>query len=101
MTSRFPSGRDSYPTYCLLFQYHLFILSIDDHTRLVFADEKPMKEINIFQKVRRNVVNGEISNHRMNANSKNRYNILAAVTIKIGEAKSVDLIILIVAENHD
>ena len=32
ITSSFPSGRDSYPTYCLLCQYLRFIVSIDDHT---------------------------------------------------------------------
>lgn len=93
ITSRFPSGKDSYPTYCLLCQYLRFIVSIDDHTRLVFADEKPMEEINIFRHARRNVETGGIPNHQMNANSKNRYNILAAVTIKL-RVRTVDWVVL-------
>ena len=47
-----------------------------------FADEKPMKQIDVFRKIRRDVRNGCIPQHRVNANSKDRYNILAVVTIK-------------------
>ena len=69
-------------------------MTIDDHTRLVFADEKPMKEIGIFRHVRRNVFSGEVPKHKMNANSKNRYNILAAATIKSGVRRAVDWVVL-------
>lgn len=37
---------------------------------------------------------GKTSEHRMNTNSKNHYNILAAVTIKAGVRKLVDWVVL-------
>ena len=46
------------------------MLSIKDHTQLIFANEKPMKEIDIFGTVKRNVVTYEVPNHSMNKNSK-------------------------------
>ena len=48
----------------------------------MFADEKPMKEINLYGKVRRDVMNGSVPVHKCKANSKNRWNILAACTVK-------------------
>ena len=83
-TSRFPSGRNSASTVHKLKQYLHIISNIRDHKNLVFADEKPMKEVNIFRNVRRDPKTGLIPNHEMEANSKNRFNILAAVTIKPG-----------------
>ena len=85
ITSRYPSARDSWQTYNMLQQYLNFILSIEDHSRLVFADEKPMKELEIYGPVRRDVRTGDIPNHAVDsANSKNRYSILSAVNIKGG-----------------
>ena len=81
-TSRFPSGWNSPQTVQQLRDYLGFISMTRDHTRLVFADEKPMKETNIFRNVRRDPMTGIIPHHEMEANRKNRFNILAAVTIK-------------------
>ena len=94
ITSSFPFRRYSYPTYCLLCQYLKFVVSVDDHRQLVFVDEKPMKERNIFWSVRRNPNTGKSPEYRINANSKNRYNILAAITIKTGVPKAVDWVLL-------
>ena len=82
LTLKFPSGRDSWATYKLLKQYLGFILEVEDHRRVVFADEKPMNEIDTYGSVRRNVFSGDVPNHEMEANAQNRYNILAAVNIK-------------------
>ena len=41
-----------------------------------------MKEIDIYGKVRQDIVTGKVPIHQMNANSKNRWNILAACSIK-------------------
>ena len=82
VASGYPSSRDSWQTYEMLGNYIDFVVNIFHHRRLVFANEKHIKDINIFGKVRRDVVSENIPNHSMNANSKNRYNILAAVTIK-------------------
>ena len=60
-------------------------MEVKDHTTVVFADEKPTKEIDIYGAVRRNVFNGDVPNHETEANAKHRYNILAAVNIKGGE----------------
>ena len=90
VTSTFPNSRDSWQTYRLLQRYLAFILSISDHTRLVFADEKPMKEKMIYGKVRRDVMRGTTpSNKCKSVNSKNRYNILTAINIKGGSVQPV------------
>ena len=81
-TYRFPQGRDSWITIQMLGRYLKFIASVGNHERLVFTDEKPMKELIVFGKFRVNVVDGVTPNHTINANSKNRYNIVCAVTIK-------------------
>ena len=44
---RYSSERSTYIAYRILKHYLAFILSIDYHTRLVFADDEPMKEINM------------------------------------------------------
>ena len=94
VTSSFPSGRNNWSTYWVLCQYLDFIESIEDHKRLVFADEIPMKEIMIFRSVRRDVQTGTTPKHTMDANSKNRYSILAAVTIKGNSVRPVDFFVL-------
>jgi transposase len=95
VTSRYPSGRDSWATYNMLKSYLSFILSIDDHSRIVFADEKPMKEIDVYRLVRRDVLTGDTPTHELeSANSKNRYSILAAVNIKGGDVPPVKSILI-------
>ena len=65
-----------------------------DRSRFVFADEKPMKEIDLYGTVRRNVLNGSIPVHKMNANSKNRWNILAACTVKRNVSGNVEFLVI-------
>ena len=89
LTLRYPSGRDTWITYRLLKKYLRFICSISDHRRLVFADEKPMKEIDIFDRVRRDPYTCIVPYISMNANTKNRYNILSAVNVKGGHVNPV------------
>ena len=91
VTSVFPDSRNSWQTYCLLQNYLEFIFSIDDHKRLVFADEKPMKEKDLYTKVRRDVKKGTTPTHKFkNINSsKNRLNILTAINIKGGSVPPV------------
>ena len=57
------------------------ISNIEYHARLVFSDEKPMKEVMIFPKVRRDPYSGKSPKNKSTSTSKNRYNILAAVNI--------------------
>ena len=93
LTSLFPPAKNSFRNLQLTRRYLSFVKSIYNHERFVFADEKPMKEINIFSKVRRNPFSGGVPDHTCNANSKNRYNILAAVTVKT-TAKPVSFIVI-------
>ena len=92
--SRFPSGRNSWATTELLRLYLDFIVGLHDHKKLVFADEKPMKEIDIYGSVRRDPLLGDTPYHEMEANVKNRYSILSAVTLKTGNNKPVEYVIL-------
>ena len=69
VASSFPSGRNSWSTYQLLCQYLDFIETIEDHTRLAFADKNQMKDIMIFRSVRRYAQAGTTPNHTMNVNS--------------------------------
>ena len=92
-TSAFPPGRWNDETFQRLRRYLQFVCNLSNSLRLVFADEKPMKERDIFRKMRRNVRDGSTPQHSMNANSRNRYNILAAVTIKEG-VKAVEYAVL-------
>ena len=80
-TSKFPPAKYSASNTRLLKRY-LSFASLIDPSRFVFADEKPMKEIDIFGVVRRDIIKGTVPRHKMNANSKNRWNILAACTVK-------------------
>ena len=51
--------------------YLPFILSIDDHSSIVFADEKPIYEIDVYQLVRRDVITDNTPIHELeSANSK-------------------------------
>ena len=53
VTSRYPYGWKTYVTYIMLKHYLVFILIIHDHKRLVFTDEKVMKEIDVYGCMRR------------------------------------------------
>ena len=95
VTSRYPSARDSWSTLQILEQYYSFILNLNDHRRLVFADEKPMKECDVYRMVRRDPVTGDTPNHAVDSsNSKNRYSILSAVNIKGGTIPSLKAVII-------
>ena len=100
VTSRFHSDCDSWTTVMLLRQYTNFILSLENHTRLVFADEKPMKEADVYRCVRRDPLNGQTPYHTVDSvNSRNRYSILAAVNVKGDNIPPVFSVIL--EENTD
>ena len=71
-----------------------FMKIVKYHTRLVFADEKSMKDIYIFGTVRRVIVTADIPNRFTKENSKNRYNILIVVTLKKGNVCPVDYLVL-------
>ena len=94
LISCFTSGCNSWSTPELLQQYFDFIVSIDNPTRLIFVDKKPMKEVDIFGCVRRDPFFGNALNHEMNVNSKNRYSILAPVTLKKADMRPVVYVIL-------
>ena len=95
VTSRYPSARNSWTTINILREYLNFIVQIQDYSRLVFADEKPMKEIDVYRSVRRNPVDGNTPNHDVDsAKSKNRYSILAAVNVKGGSVPPVQSVII-------
>lgn len=81
LTSRFPPAKDSWETQHLLQQYLSFVGPLD-HRGLVFMDEKPMKGIDIYKHVRKDPFTDHTPNLTCDANSKNRYNVLAAVSLK-------------------
>ena len=92
-TLAFLIGRKFWSTVAMLRRF-LGFMTNTDRRHLVFADEKPMKEKMIYRKVRRCPRTGHIPNHMMNANSKNCFNILAAVNIKGCVARPVEYVIL-------
>ena len=70
-------------------RYLEFSRSLEDHTRLVFADEKPMKELMIFSKTRRDIYTGYVPKNIVPSTAKNRFNILCAVNLKGGNVAPV------------
>ena len=52
------------------------------NNKCVFADEKPLKEVDLTGQVRKDPFTGDIPHETCNANAQNRYNVLAAVTLK-------------------
>ena len=64
-----------------------------DHRRLDFANEKPMKEVDIYGYVRNDPLEGNTTSHQMEDNSKNRYSIIAAVILKTGNVNAVKYVI--------
>lgn len=93
-TSTYYSGRNSFKTLVLLGRYLSYMMEVPDHRRIVFADEKPMKGKDIYGKIRRDILTGETPCHKMTFSSKNRFNILAAVTLKGGHVRPVEYFLL-------
>ena len=81
IASKFPNARGSNRVQSYKQEYLRMINNIDNPRRLVFIDEKPMKEIDIYARVRRNVMDGTVPYIPCNANSRNRYNIMTAVRL--------------------
>lgn len=92
--SKFPFSKKSDRVIGLLKDYIKTIYGIDDHRRLVFADEKPLKEIDIYGKTRRDPFTGHVDYIECNANSRNRFNILAAVSVKEDLRHNIETIII-------
>ena len=94
-TSIFPPNKFSHENHQKLQTYLHLVNQLNDQRRLVFADEKPMKEIDIYCNVRRDPFTGAVPyNVSRNANSKNRYNILAAVCMKEDVDRNCEHVIL-------
>lgn len=72
LSSRFPSSHDAWLIYRLLKKYLRFIYSISDHRRLVFVNDKLMKDVDIFDRTRRDPYTCIISYHSMNANTNKK-----------------------------
>ena len=89
VTSSHPTGRYSESTIIRLAEYIELVTSIEDHTTLVFSDEKPMKEVMIFPRVRKDPFTGYSPKNISTSSSKNRYNILATVNLKGGDIPPV------------
>lgn len=53
-----------------------------NQNKFVFSDEKPIKEVDLTSRVRRDPFLWKIPNKTTAANTKNRYTILTAVTTK-------------------
>jgi len=69
-SSKFPHAKDSIKNIEKAKLYLTTMVS-KNHRNVVFADEKPMKEIDIYGTVRRDPNTGEVPNWSCNANSKN------------------------------
>ena len=82
LTSRFPPNKYSWETRQLLDKYLLFVYQVRKIRRIVFADEKPFKGNDIYSLVRRDPLTGVVPDIWCGYNSINRYNILAAVSMK-------------------
>ena len=93
-TSNFPHHKDSVENILRLCDYLQAVTSIGDPSRLVFADEKPMKECMIFPHVRGDPFTGDRPYNHSKPSSKNRYNILAAVNIKGGVVPPVQSVVI-------
>ena len=70
-TSKFPPAKDTWQSLYLVKQYFALMYALEDHTNIIFADEKHLKEIDIYGKVRRDVYTGEVPTIKCNANSRN------------------------------
>ena len=63
-TSRYPTARNSLQTYIQVCEYLDFMSQVD-HQKLVFSDEKPMKDIMVYRTVRRNPLEGDTPAHNV------------------------------------
>ena len=81
-TSTFPHSKNAPRTIELLEEYLEFIGTLNNHARLVFADEKPLKSVDLCGRVRRDPITGICPNDICKPNPRNRYNIVTAVTLK-------------------
>lgn len=80
-TSMFPPNKNSREVVARLEAYREFLDSLPSHKNIVFADEKVLKEVDCYRRVRRDPMTGVVyANHC--ANSRNRWNILAAINVK-------------------
>ena len=71
-TSTFPPLKYTSRNNKLLQDYLSFMTGVDDHKRCVFADEKPLKEVDLTGQVRRDPFTGDIPHETCNANVQNR-----------------------------
>jgi transposase len=79
----FPPNKNSPEVVARLKAYKEFLDSLPSHKNIIFADEKPLKEVDCYGKVRRDPMTGVVNaNHCVNANSRNRWNIFAAINVK-------------------
>ena len=69
-------------------------MGLYDNIKLVSADTMPMKEVDIFGCVRRDLFYGDTPHREMEDNSKNRYSILVIVTLKKGNISAAKYVIL-------
>ena len=67
LTSRFPPAKNTWMSTELVHQFLSFMMKID-HIQLVFADEKPMKGVDIYDKVRRDPFTGNVPHLTCDAN---------------------------------
>ena len=81
LTSKYPSGKSSWETRQLLEEYLTFVGQVDPK-RLVFMDKNPMKGVDIYTHVRKNLFTDDVPNLTCDTNSKNCYNVLAVVALK-------------------
>ena len=93
-TSNLLHHKNSVENILRLCDYLQAVTSIGDPSRLVFADEKPMKECMIFPHVRGDPFTGDRPYNHSKPSSKNRYNILAAVNIKGGVVPPVQSVVI-------
>ena len=94
-TSIFPSAKNTPRVLQLVIDYLNLISRIVDHSKIVFADEKPMKQKDLFGLVRRDPFTGEVPHQNSNAaNKRIRYNIFAAVTVKLHATRNIEFVVL-------
>ena len=93
-TSTRPTGRETYRVCLLLQRYIDFVAKVNDKRRLVFADEKPMKEIMIFSRVRNDILTNKTPVNIIPSTAKNRFNILCAVNLKGGDVPPCSYVVI-------
>ena len=94
-TSKFPLAKNTPRVLNLVREYLRIIMALKDHRVLVFADEKPMKQRDLFTLVRRDPFTGKVPHFATNSStSKVRYNIFAAVTVKENVENNIDFFVL-------